>query len=136
MGNSFPPACAASGHTSSTHAVAAYVGGNSARIPLQPAMYQRYISLFDFAPGELVSYFAMRKVILCNDDKPAGFFIEAVDNSRPRFAAQGRQSSEVMEQCIHQRATVAQVLGCSGSGMNHHPRRFIDDGQVIILVKN
>ena len=67
--------------------------------------------LFDFALRELQGKFAMGNVILGNDDKPAGLFVQAVHNARAQLASNLRQMVEVMQQRIDQRSAIALILG-------------------------
>src|SRR5271165_4544590 len=41
-----------------------------------------------------------------------------------------------MQQSIDQRAAIALVVGCSRSGMHHHPGWFVDDREIVVFVNN
>ena len=42
----------------------------------------------------------------------------------------------MVKQSVHQRPTVAFVVSCTGSGVDHHSRRLIDHSEIIVFVND
>ena len=80
--------------------------------------------------------FAVGHVVLCDDDKPAGFLVEAVNDSRAHLAADLRERREVVQQRIDQGAAIARVVGGAGAGVDHHAGGLVDDGEVVVFVED
>lgn len=55
---------------------------------------------------------------------------------RSQLPSDARQRTEVMQQCIHQRAPIARVVGRSRAGVHHHARRLVDYRQIAVFVDN
>src|SRR6266850_1215383 len=78
MRDGIATAVTAGGHARPLDAVAADGSIDGSRVGLRPALHQRAVGLFDFAPGKLFGEIAVRSVILCDQDQAAGLFVEAV----------------------------------------------------------
>jgi len=76
----------------------------------------------------------MGGVILCDNNQAAGFFVEAMDNARSEFASHAREHPKAVQQGIDQGSAVSFVVGGSRAGVDHHSRRFVHDGKVVIFV--
>ncbi len=57
-------------------------------------------------------------------------------NPRPQLAAHSRQTPEMMQQRIHQRAAIARIIGRTCASVNHHSRRLVDYGQIVIFIND
>src|SRR5271166_538420 len=78
----------------------------------------------------------MSFVVLCDHYEAAGFFVEAMHDARARVATDRGQRGEMMQQGIDQRATIALVVGGSGSGVDHHAGRLVDNGEIVVFVED
>ena len=121
-------------HADAANAVTANAGGDGARVFLHPAVDQGNVLLLYFALGKLLSQFAMRLVILGDDNQPASFLVETMDDAGAHLAANTRELREMMQECVNQSAAITGVFGRSGPGMNHHAGRLVDDGEVVVFV--
>jgi len=121
-------------HTGAVNAVTADALRDCALVPLDPTVHERDIFLLHFAGRELRCQFAMRFVVLCHDDQSAGFFVEAVDNPGTQFSAYAGQTYKMVQQSIHQRATIVIALGWARAGVDHHSRRLVDYGKIVVFV--
>ena len=92
---------------------------------------EREVFLLDLALGELPGQFGVRLVVLRDDHQPRRAFVEPVHDARPFLAADPAEIVHVMQQRVHQRA--ARV---SRRRVHHHPRRFVDHDQVVILIED
>src|SRR5579862_4929850 len=134
--DSFAAAGLTGRHADAANAVAADAGRDSAGLFLDPSMDQGNVFLFYFSFGELLGEFAMGFVILRDHDEAAGFFIETMNNAWAHLSANSREAREMMQKRIDECAPVARIFRGSGPGMYHHPRRLVDDGQVVIFVED
>src|SRR5581483_32826 len=87
MGNSFASALAARGHTGPANAIAADAAGYRPTILLHGSVNQGNIGFVYLATAELSSEFAMCHFILGHNNEAAGFFVEAMNDSRAQFAS-------------------------------------------------
>ncbi len=79
--------------------------------------------------GKLVRKRLMRRVGLGDNQKPAGVFIEAMNNSRPAHTANARKAAAAMGQKrVHQRAALM-----ARRRMHHQTRRFFNDDNRVIF---
>lgn len=93
---------------------------------------EREVDLIDLAGAELGGQGEMRDVIFCGHDTTAGVTVEPMDDARAGDPADAAElATAVMEQRIDECA-----FGMSGRGVNHHPGRFVEDEQVIVLEEN
>ena len=76
----------------------------------------------------------MRLIVFGNDDQAARLLVESMHDAWSQRAVCGGESRHVMQQCIHQRASIACAIGCAGASMNHHARGLIDDGNKGIFI--
>src|SRR5882672_8536490 len=123
-------------HTNPALRVATDRGSNGAALLLRPALHQGDVGLVHFAGGKLLRQFSMRLVVLGDHHQSAGGAIEAMHDSRAEFAADSRECAKMMQQSIHQRATVAGVVSGSSAGVHHHAGGLVDDGQIVVFVDN
>ena len=42
----------------------------------------------------------------------------------------------MMQQSIHQGATITGIVGGSGSGVYHHSCRLVNDGEIVVFINN
>ena len=42
----------------------------------------------------------------------------------------------MVEQGIDQRTAIALIFGGAGAGVDHHPGRFVDDGEIVVFVED
>ena len=73
----------------------------------------------------------MSRIIFCDDERAAGFFVEAVHDSRALFSADAGKVFAVREERVHER-----VLLMTGAGMNDEARGLVDDKEIVVLEKN
>jgi hypothetical protein len=92
------------------------------------------VSLRDLALGEHLAELAMGTVVFGDEDEAAGLFVEAVYDAGAKVATGGGEFVEVKEERVDEGAPVAFVVGNAGSGVDHHPGGFVDDGQVLVFV--
>src|SRR6516225_12121349 len=80
----------------------------------------------------------MSGIVARDENQATGVFVEAIDDAWTGLAADSREpalAGEAMQQCIHQRSSIACVFGRSRTGVDHHSCRLIDDGEVCVFVK-
>src|SRR5579872_2426495 len=92
-----PSAGMARCHADAANTVTTNGGGDRARVFLHPAVNQGNVFLLYFALGKLLSEFAMRFVILGDDNQPAGFLVETMDDAGAHLSANGREAREMMQ---------------------------------------
>ena len=73
----------------------------------------------------------MRLIVFRDDEAAARFFVEAMDDAWPFFAADAGKGGAMMKQCIDQR-----VFPMTGARMNYQTGRFVDDDEIVIFKKN
>jgi hypothetical protein len=73
-------------------------------------------------------------IVFGDDDQSAGFFVEAVHDSGTKFAPYSGQTREMMQQSIHQRAAIVIAFGWARADVDHHSRRLVDYGEIVIFV--
>ena len=74
----------------------------------------------------------MRPIALGGHQEPARLLVDPVHDPRTLLAPHARQALAAMvDQCIHERPPRR-----SGRGMDNHARRFIDNDQIVILIKH
>ena len=78
----------------------------------------------------------MRVVVLRHHNQSAGLFIQTMYNPRPQRASHPRQTSQMMQQGIHQRSAIARIVGRSRPGVNHHSGRLVDHREIVIFINN
>ncbi|CDC60272.1 unknown [Clostridium sp. CAG:448] len=72
------------------------------------------------------------RIVFGNNQQPAGVLVNPVYDSRANHPTDtGQMPAAMPEQCVDQRP-----VRISGRGMHHHPRRLIDDNDVIILIND
>ena len=81
--------------------------------------------------GKLPRKPLVRLVVLGHHHATTGFLIEAVDNAGALFAADARQRSAMVEQCVDERSA-----GVSRRRMDDHSGLFIEHQQVVVFEKN
>src|SRR5208282_6252837 len=69
-------------HSGASHCVAADLAFDSPSILGQPAVHQSYITLFHLSARELLRQLAMGHIVLRNNNQPAGFPIETMNDPR------------------------------------------------------
>ncbi|MEK0444711.1 MAG: hypothetical protein RLZZ399_32 [Verrucomicrobiota bacterium] len=89
------------------------------------------VDFADLAPGELLGEGAVSRVRFCDDQTPAGLFIQAMDDARSFIPAFLGQILAVVQEGVHDRS--GPISDC---GVHHHSRRLVDHQQLCILVKN
>ena len=92
---------------------------------------QREVELLNFSSCKLSTQPAMRKVVLGNHEATAGFFVEPMDDARPKVTADATQISRMIQQGVNQ---CSRAHACAG--VNNHAGRLVDDQHVVILEKN
>ena len=118
------------GHSFAVRGMPANGGSDLPAIALNLAANDGMINFFHFAAGELGGKGEMGVVVFRDHKATAGFFIKAVDNSRPSNAADAAEFAfTMMQQGIYQR-----VLFMAESGMDDESRRLVHDQQRIIFV--
>ena len=98
------------------------------------APYEREIAALELAGpamvGELLGERAMGPVGLGHHHQPARVLVEAMHDARPRHAADAREALAAMgDQRVDERAG-----RMAGAGMDHEPRRLVDDDERVVLV--
>ena len=73
----------------------------------------------------------MREIVLGHHETTAGFFIESMNYSRPKVAADAAQISRMMQQRVNQ---CTRTDACPR--VNAHPSRLVDNQHMLILEKN
>ena len=100
-------------------------GVDFARIQLRHADDERVVKFLHRASGELFREREMCLIVLRHDETAAGFFVEPVDDSRSRHAADAAERTfAMMQQRVDER-----VFLVPGSRMNHEAGGFVDDEQ-------
>ena len=97
------------------------------RLPDAPAqqrrhpVHQRKVLLHERALRELLAQAPMRGVRLGDHDRPGGFPIEPVHDTRPLHPTDPAQrAATVRQQCVHQGRFIR-----AGTGMDHHAGRLV-----------
>src|SRR5438270_336063 len=75
--------------------------------------------------------FAMRRVVLRDHHHAARVFVEPVDDSGTKLAANSAEIAHVKQKRVDERA-----VGVAGGGMDHHSGRFVDDHKIAVFKKN
>ena len=74
----------------------------------------------------------MRRVCFCDDQQAAGILVEPVNDARPLYPADARQTlAAVGKECVNKCA-----IGVPGSGMHHDPSGFIQNQDIFVLEDN
>src|SRR5262245_5088698 len=73
----------------------------------------------------------MRHVVFCCDKAASCFLVEAVNDARPFFSTDTRQSRAVVQQRVDQR-----VFAVTRSWMNRHASGFVDDDEIGVFEQN
>lgn len=73
----------------------------------------------------------MGSLFLCHDDQPGRVLVQSVYDPGALNTAPAGQSSDTVEQRVHQRATRV-----TARRMDDHPGRFVDDQQPLVLVNH
>ena len=89
------------------------------------------VDFIDFASGELGAEMLMGVIVPGDDEAPAGFFIESVDDAGTSHATDAAEGTVAMEQGVDDGAVLIAM-----SRMDDHAAGFIEDRQVFVLVKN
>lgn len=89
------------------------------------------VNLFHCARGELFGEFAMCVVILSHHETAACFFVETVNDARPFFSTDPRQSGAMAEQRVDQ-----SMFALTCAGMNGEAGWFVDNGEIIVFEEN
>lgn len=97
VGDGFAASLEAGGHASASQAVAADGGGDGAMILFKSAVNERNVRFFDFAARELGAEAAVGIVIFGDEDEAAGGFVEAMDNTGTKVAADRREMGEAVQ---------------------------------------
>jgi len=92
---------------------------------------QREVELMNFSSCKLGTQPVMRKVVFGNHEATAGFFVEPMDDTRPKVTADATQISGMIQQGVNQ---CSRAHACPG--VNDHAGRLVDDQHVLILEKN
>jgi hypothetical protein len=120
------------GHALAGNGVTADRAFPGACISAGPTQNVREIGFFRFAISKLAAEFAVSGVIFCRDEKTCGFTIQTMNNSRPiGGSARGEFSRTVVQEGCGQRAR-----GPTCPWMNMHPRGFVDDQDIFVLVQD
>ena len=77
------------------------------------AMDEREVVLFEAALGKHLAKFAVRAVVLCDEDDAAGLLVEPMDDAGAQLAANFRKLAKVEQQCVYQRAAVSRIVMCA-----------------------
>src|SRR5450755_2596775 len=86
MGDGGTPSATAGGHANAADGIAADLGIDGAAWALGPAMHQRDVALFHFAPRKLLPQVAMGDVVAGDENQPAGFLVETMHDTGTRLA--------------------------------------------------
>ncbi len=78
----------------------------------------------------------MGDVVSGDENQAAGFLVEPVHDAGTGLAADLGKLSEMVQQGVDQRATIAVVVGRARPGVHHHAGRLVDDGEVVVLVND
>jgi hypothetical protein len=127
-GPAFAPA---GGHSHAPMQIAGYGQFDSSCRRLQLAVEQRNVNFLDFALLKFFHELSMRRVISRHDQCAGSSFVEAVHNSRAQRSADGGERAEAIEKRGRQRSQ-----DISAPGMHHHSGGLVDDGEVLIFVKD
>ena len=88
------------------------------------------IGALDGVIGELLGEARHRALVLGRDQQAARVLVEAMDDARPRLAADAGQRRAAMgDQRVDQRA-----VGIARRRMDDEPGRLVDDDEVLVLV--
>ncbi len=101
MRDGFTTSMPTGGHTSATNDVSGDWSSNSGMILLWPAVDESDISLLHFSFGKLRRQSAMRLVVFGNENKAAGFFVQAVYDAGAKLASDGRELMKMMQQRVY-----------------------------------
>ena len=132
----FSPAGTLGSHAGPPHPVAADAAADRSPILLDPPVHQRNICFLDYPPCELSRQLAMGFVIFGDHDQPACGLVQTVHNSWSQLPTHTRELPEAMQQRIHQRPTIALVLGGTRASMHHHPSSLVHHRQIVVLVND
>ena len=99
------------------------------RVVLHAALHDREVRPAERAVLELGRQRPVALVIARDHDQPGRALVEPVDHARARRSTDRGPLSTSAEQGVHQRPRVM-----PRRGVNHHPRRLVDDDEVGVLV--
>jgi hypothetical protein len=125
---------ATGGHAGAADEVAGDGEGDGGVVFGEVAVEESDVGFGNLAAGEHLAELAVGAVVFGDEDETAGEFVEAVDDARAKIAADVGEFGEVEEEGVDEGAAVAGVVGGAGAGVNHHAGRFVDDGEVLVLV--
>jgi len=91
--------------------------------------HERDVFLFDLAIVELARQLLVCRVVLGDHHDARRAAVETVDDAGPHLSADAAQARQVMQQRIDQCAR-----RMAGTGVHHHARGLVDDGEVLVLV--
>ncbi len=94
-------------------------------------MDQSQIDFFDLARLELRRKGMVRAISPGNDERAAGFTIEAMDDAGTQIAIHRRQRAEVMEQRVDEGAAAM-----PRPGVDHHACGLIDHDDVGVFIQD
>ena len=84
----------------------------------------------DAPGGEIGRQRLMGGIVLGRHHQAAGVLVQAVDDPRPALAPDAREGLPAMgDQGIDQG-----LVGIAGGGMDDHPRRLVDDDEILVLI--
>ena len=105
-----------------------------AAIGFHCAVNKRDVGFVNFAVGKHFRETTMGGIILGNHDQAACLLIQAMHDSRTQRATCFGEVRHVVEQGIHQGASVASAVCRARTCMHHHARRLVDDCKVSIFI--
>lgn len=101
-----------------------------ARSRFRMPVHQREINLLYLPVVKLRSQGLMGTIRSRYHDQATRVTVETMNNARTDISVQGGQSSEVMQQSIHERA-----LMLPGTGVDNHACGLVDYNDILILVQ-
>ena len=96
-------------------------------------MDQGNVSLLRLTARKLLRQLAVRFISLGDDQKPAGPFVQAMDNARPQFSANLGKPVEAMKKRVDERSSASSFV-FAGTCMDGHPGRFVYNDDAVIFV--
>jgi hypothetical protein len=127
---------AASRHAGAAEEIAGDGEGDGGVVFFYVAVQEGEIGFRDLPLGEHLAELAMGAVVFGDEDEAAGLLVEAMDDAGAEIAAYVGEFGEVEEKRVDQGASVAFVVRDTRAGVDHHAGGFVDDGEVLVFVKD
>ena len=101
---------------------------NHVAVPVRLRGNDRQVLLCQRSCGELARQMLVCPIGFGHDEDAAGVAVEPVDNARSMCSTRGTELTKMKRQCRDERAG-----GMSLGWVDHHPRRLVDDDQLVVF---